>query len=98
MALIQANRLTRRAGPSLQRKKRWILSAISALSKLAVGVALFQQLDIEDFVNGQRTVVNADTLTRLSEKLATHSYLVKRLQALSDFFRSDIYRTLTVAD
>ena len=70
-------------------------AAICALSKLAVGVNLFQQLDIEDFVNGQRTALNADTLTRLSESLATHPYLVKRLQALSDFFHSDTYRALT---
>lgn len=71
-------------------------AAICALSKLAVGVALFQQLDVEDFVNGQRTALNADTLTRLSESLATHPYLVKRLQAVSDFFHSDTYHTLTM--
>ncbi len=71
-------------------------AAICALSKLAVGVNLFQQLDIEDFVNSQRAALNTNTLTRLSENLVTHPYLVKRLQALSDFFHSDIYRALTV--
>jgi Zn-dependent protease with chaperone function len=69
-------------------------AAIYALSKLAVGATLFQQLDIEDFVNCQRTAMNADTLTQLSESLATHPYLVKRLQALYDFFRSEAYHTL----
>ncbi|MCP5420170.1 MAG: M48 family metallopeptidase [Gammaproteobacteria bacterium] len=70
-------------------------AAICALSKLAVGNNLFHQLDIEDFVNDQRTALDTNALTRLSENLVTHPYLVKRLQALSDFFRSNTYHTLT---
>jgi len=69
-------------------------SAVSALCKLAVGPDLFRKLDIEHFL-GQQMDIEQDDVSRLSESLGTHPYLIKRIMAITDFHDSDLYRRLS---
>lgn len=65
-------------------------SAMSAICKLAVGPALFKQMNIENFL-GQQMAIEQSDISKLSETLATHPYLVKRIHALREFFFSREY-------
>jgi len=65
-------------------------TAISAMCKLAVGPTLFKQMNVERFLRQQMDVEHSD-VSKLSETLATHPYLVKRIQAMRDFFFSPEY-------
>lgn len=70
-------------------------AAVAALCKLAVGPALFKQMDIDDFMRQQSA---HSGLTELSEKLETHPYLVKRIHAVRQFHESDQYRRLSAIE
>jgi Zn-dependent protease with chaperone function/ribosomal protein S27E len=65
-------------------------SAMSAMCKLAVGPTLFKQMNIDHFL-GQQMAIEQSDVSKLSETLATHPYLVKRIHALRDFFFSAEY-------
>jgi Zn-dependent protease with chaperone function len=68
-------------------------AAVAAMCKLAVGPVLFKQMNIDDFLN-QHLAVAQNEIARLSENLATHPYLVKRIDAIQRFHESDQYRRL----
>lgn len=70
-------------------------AAIAAMCKLAVGPTLFKQMDVDDFMNQQIAIAQSD-VTKLSENLATHPYLVKRIHAIRQFHDSDQYRRLVM--
>jgi len=69
---------------------RDLKAAIAAMCKLAVGPKLFEQMDIDDFMNQQMTIDQND-VTKLSENLSTHPYLVKRVHAIKKFYESEDY-------
>ena len=69
-------------------------AAIAAMCKLAVGPTLFKQMDIDDFLN-QQMALDQNDVAKLSENLATHPYLVKRVHAIQQYFESDEYKRLT---
>jgi len=69
-------------------------AAVTAMCKLAVGPALFCQMDVPAFMN-QRSSLDRSDFAQLSEKLATHPYLVKRIHAIQSFFSSSIFSELT---
>ena len=68
-------------------------AAIAAMCKLAVGPTLFKQMDIDDFLN-QQMVLDQNDVAKLSENLATHPYLVKRIHAIQKYFETDEYKRL----
>lgn len=68
-------------------------AAVSALCKLAVGPDLFKKLDIEHFL-AQQMDIEQDDVSRLSESLGTHPYLIKRVKAIVDFEQSPAYTKL----
>ena len=72
---------------------RDLKAGIAAMCKLAVGATLFKQMDVEDFLNQQMDIDQND-VTRLSEGLATHPYLVKRIRAIQQFSETDQYKGL----
>jgi Zn-dependent protease with chaperone function len=65
-------------------------SGMSAMCKLAVGPALFKQMNIDRFLAQKMDIKHSD-VSKLSETLSTHPYLVKRIHALRDFFFSAEY-------
>lgn len=69
-------------------------AAISAMCKLAVGPTLFGKMDAAAFLN-QRVSLDDNDFSHLSEKLATHPYLVKRIHAISEYFESKEYKSLS---
>jgi len=69
-------------------------AAIAAMCKLAVGPALFKQMNIDDFLN-QQMALDKNNFAKLSEHLATHPYLVKRVHAIQQYFESNEYKRLT---
>ena len=69
-------------------------TCISAMCKIAVGPTLFEELDIEDFLN-QRTDLDQNDVSKLSEYVATHPYLVKRIHAIQAYFGSADYTRIT---
>lgn len=71
-----------------------VKSAISGMSKLAIGPTLFEQMDIDDFLD-QRRALDQHDMAKLSETLATHPYLVKRIHALQQYFHSRQYKQLS---
>ena len=73
---------------------RDLKAAVASMCKLAVGPTLFAQMDIEDFLS-QKVELDSNDVAKLSENLATHPYLVKRLHALCEFHESSKYKLLT---
>jgi Zn-dependent protease with chaperone function len=71
--------------------------AVAAMCKLAVGASLYKQLDIDSFLK-QRMSLDNDLLSGISELSEDHPYLVKRIQAVQDFFESEQYRSLIKAE
>lgn len=71
-------------------------AAVSALCKLAVGPDLFKKLDIEHFL-AQHMDIEQDDVSRLSESLGTHPYLIKRVKAIVDFEQSPTFAKLAAA-
>jgi len=68
-------------------------ASVAAICKLAVGPALFRQLDIDDFLN-QHMAIDQDDVAKWSETFATHPYLVKRIHAIQKYFNSEDFRRL----
>lgn len=68
-------------------------AALSALAKLAVGVKLFEQLNLEALA-GQIRNVEQDEVSKLAKALATHPYLVHRIQALKGWNDAAMYQKL----
>jgi Zn-dependent protease with chaperone function len=73
---------------------RDLKSAIAALCKISVGPTLFKQMNIDAFLQQHKLVAQSD-MSRVGELLSTHPYLVKRIQALQDFYEGPEYRRLT---
>lgn len=69
-------------------------AALSAMCKVAVGPELFKKMDIEHFLKQQMDLSQND-VARLSESLIDHPYLVRRIQAIEDFYASSQYKELT---
>jgi Zn-dependent protease with chaperone function len=72
---------------------RDLRASISALAKVAVGRQLFGRLNLEAF-SQQREEVSQDDVSKLSEALSTHPYIVHRIHALREFAESEEYRRL----
>jgi Zn-dependent protease with chaperone function len=72
---------------------RDLVACVSALGKVAVGQRLFSQLNLDAFFD-QRDEVTRDDLSRISEHLAGHPYLVNRIHKLREFYDSTIYRKI----
>jgi Zn-dependent protease with chaperone function len=68
-------------------------ASISAQAKIAIGRQLFDRLNLAAF-SEQREEVGQDDLSKLSEALSTHPYVVHRIYALGEFADSDEYRRL----
>ncbi len=66
-------------------------ASMSALAKVAIGKDLFQQMNLEAFFQ-QNQSVDSDDVSRLSERLSTHPYIVHRLSALHRFSQSEYYQ------
>ncbi len=73
---------------------RDLKASVCALAKVAVGKQLFEKMDLNRLF-AQRMEVEADWISRCSEVLSTHPYIVKRIHALRDFHESDEYRRMT---
>ena len=72
---------------------RDLKAAISAMCKIAVGAELFKKMNIDYFLKQQMDLEQNEG-ARLSETLIDHPYLVRRIQAMKDFYGSDQYRNL----
>ncbi len=68
-------------------------AGIAAMCKLAVGPVLFKQMDIDHFLH-QQMDLDQNEVAKLSETLATHPYLVKRIHAIQQYFESDNFNRL----
>jgi Zn-dependent protease with chaperone function len=68
-------------------------AALRALVKLAVGPRLAEQINIDELVQQTREAA-ADTSARFAETLASHPFLLKRIDALIQFWNSTQYRRL----
>lgn len=69
---------------------RNLQAATTALIKLSVGEKLFHELDLEALLS-QRETLDRDVLSRLSETMSTHPYILKRIFALNDFSTFELY-------
>lgn len=65
-------------------------ASTTALIKLSVGEHLFSQLNIKELLS-QKESLEGDIFSRLSEKMSTHPYILKRIFALSTFRASELY-------
>lgn len=65
-------------------------ASTTALIKLSVGEHLFKQLNIKALLS-QKEALEGDIFSRLSEKMSTHPYILKRIFALSTFRASELY-------
>lgn len=72
---------------------RSLTTSIKAMLKLGVGVSLFKQLDIEEFLNQIHDVSNMSG--RLTELIAGQLYLTQRVRALTEFALSDRVQEVT---
>lgn len=72
---------------------RNLKASISALSKIAVGEKLYEELNIAEFID-QDKQINDDIISKISQTLSTHPYTVKRLLALEDYYKSRNYKQL----
>lgn len=73
---------------------RDLRACVSALGKVAVGKQLFETLNLDAFFD-QRKDIQADEVSKLSEALSTHPYLVNRIHALEEYYESTEYHKLT---
>ncbi len=68
-------------------------ASVTAMAKLAVGKELFKQLDL-DILKEQKYQISKDEISKISETLQTHPYLVNRIQAIIHFSNSGKYESL----
>jgi Zn-dependent protease with chaperone function len=76
---------------------RKLQPSITAEAKLAIGKQLFDRLNLESLMR-QKSDVDQDDISRLSEIMLTHPYAVNRIHAMKAFFDGDVYRRLTSSD
>jgi Zn-dependent protease with chaperone function len=69
-------------------------ACITALAKAAVGKQLFEKLNLPQLINQKRDV-DQDEISKWSELLSNHPYVVNRIHELGQFYGSDLYRRLT---
>ncbi len=69
-------------------------ASIGALVKAAVGKQLSQRMNLDEFF-GQKGNVDADDISKFSEILATHPYIVNRIYAIESFSRSSKFHELS---
>ncbi len=69
-------------------------SAATSLAKVAVGRNLFKELNLQRLVD-QKTDVDGDAVSKYSEAMATHPYIVNRVYALREFYSDPTYQNLT---
>ncbi|MFQ5579396.1 MAG: M48 family metallopeptidase [Nitrospiria bacterium] len=65
-------------------------ASITALIKLSVGEHLFKQLNLSELLS-QKEALDSDIFSRLSEKMSTHPYIVKRIVESKRFHDSELY-------
>jgi Zn-dependent protease with chaperone function len=68
-------------------------AAITALAKLTIGKDLFDKLDLNALIR-QKTDIERDGISKLSEIFETHPYTIYRIHALEAFQRSSQYHRL----
>jgi Zn-dependent protease with chaperone function len=68
-------------------------AAVTALAKLAVGKELFHKMDIAALLK-QKSEIERDGLSQLSEVFETHPYTIYRIHALQRFYDSVIYERI----
>ena len=69
-------------------------AAVNALAKVAVGKELFEKLDIDNLFN-QKMNIDEDAISKLSESLSTHPYIINRIHEMNKFYKSAEYSNLT---
>ena len=69
-------------------------AAVNALAKVAVGRELFEKLNLEKLFN-QKMNIDEDDISKLSESLSTHRYIINRMHEINKFFKSTEYSHLT---
>ena len=69
-------------------------ASVSAIAKLAVGKELFERLDL-DILKQQQVQISRNDISRLSELLQTHPYLINRIQQIIRYSNSKEYLNLT---
>ena len=69
-------------------------ASVYAIAKLAVGKELFEKLDLDE-LKEQQVQISQDDLSRLTELLQTHPYLINRIQEIIRYSRSSEYMNLT---
>jgi Zn-dependent protease with chaperone function len=67
---------------------RNLKASISALAKLTVGPMLVEGLNIDKMLD---QMLEVDIVAKLAEMLGTHPYIIKRIQAITDFYNSETY-------
>ncbi len=65
-------------------------ASLTALIKLSVGEHLFKQLNLSALLS-QKEALEGDIFSKLSEKMSTHPYIVKRIFELKSFYSSELY-------
>ncbi len=69
-------------------------ATVNALAKLAVGKELFKDLDIDKLFD-QKMNIDEDEISKLSESLSTHPYIINRIHEITKFYKSPEYSRLS---
>ncbi|MFQ5632936.1 MAG: M48 family metallopeptidase [bacterium] len=65
-------------------------ASMTSLIKLSVGEHLFKKLDLSELLS-QKEALDSDIFSRLSEKMSTHPYIIKRIIESKRFHDSELY-------
>jgi len=69
-------------------------ASVSGLAKITVGNKLFKELNLDQLFD-QKMDIDQDNISKLSESLSTHPYIINRIHALKKYFESSEYKMLT---
>jgi Zn-dependent protease with chaperone function len=72
---------------------RNLKASIAALAKIAVGKSLFEKLNMDNLLD-QIMDIEQDSVSRISEKLSSHPYIIHRIHAMKKFFESQHYKSM----
>ena len=65
-------------------------ATVNALAKVAVGKELFKSINVEKLFD-QKMNIDEDEISRLSESLSTHPYIINRIHKIIEFYESPEY-------
>ena len=68
-------------------------AVVNSLAKVAVGKKLFEKLNLENLYN-QKMNIDEDEISKLSESLSTHPYIINRIHEINKFYASAEYTQL----